>query len=176
MSKVLTDQIEKRTGGTAIDVPATGKWPQGNIADDAVGTAHLAATGTASATTFLRGDNSWATVDTAGLEADIALLAFKTQANGSLARYNLVDQSVDAFEDASGVDASASTDEVRNSSNYYYGGGAGDCTGGTITYSGGNTIHSFTTSGNFVAASGGTIGNYLIVAGGGGGGGSGGGR
>ena len=67
MSKVLTDQIEKRTGGTASDVPATGKWPQGNIADDAVGTAQLAATGTASATTFLRGDNSWATVDTAGL-------------------------------------------------------------------------------------------------------------
>ena len=35
---------------------------------------------------------------------DIALLAFKTQANGNLARYNLVDQSVDAFEDQSGVD------------------------------------------------------------------------
>ena len=36
-------------------------------------------------------------------KADIALLAFKTQANGNLARYNLVDQSVDAFEDATGV-------------------------------------------------------------------------
>ena len=32
MSKVLTDQIEKRTGGTAMDVPATGKWPNANIA------------------------------------------------------------------------------------------------------------------------------------------------
>jgi|TARA_Y100000296_G_C5172554_1_gene258104 hypothetical protein len=32
MSKVLTDQIEKRTGGTAMDVPATGKWPNTNIA------------------------------------------------------------------------------------------------------------------------------------------------
>ena len=61
MSKVLTDQIEKRTGGTAMDVPAAGKWPAGNIADDAVGTAQLSATGTASATTFLRGDNSWQT-------------------------------------------------------------------------------------------------------------------
>ena len=40
---------------------------------------------------------------------DIALLAFKTQANGNLARYNLVDQSVDAFEDASGVSPIASS-------------------------------------------------------------------
>ena len=52
---------------------------------------------------------------------DIALLGFKVAANGSLARYNLVDQSIDAFEDASGVDASASTDEVRNAANYYSG-------------------------------------------------------
>ena len=59
--------------------------------------------------------------DLTGVQADIALLAFKTQANGSLARYNLVDQSVDAFEDASGVDASASTNESRNSVGKYYG-------------------------------------------------------
>ena len=52
-------------------------------------------------------------VPTDGLKGDIALLAFKTQANGNLARYNLVDQSVDAFEDASGVDASASTNEDK---------------------------------------------------------------
>ena len=36
MSKVLTDQIEKRTGGTAIDLPAAGKWPAASIADDAI--------------------------------------------------------------------------------------------------------------------------------------------
>ena len=34
------------------------------MADDAVGVAELSATGTASATTYLRGDNSWATVST----------------------------------------------------------------------------------------------------------------
>ena len=92
MSKVLTDQIEKRTGGTAMDLPATGKWPTANIADsiitdiaantakvtnathtgdvtgataltiavDAVDIPMLSATGTADATTFLRGDNAWA--------------------------------------------------------------------------------------------------------------------
>jgi len=61
-------------------------------------------------------------VDTTGLQDDIALLAFKTQANGSLARYNLVDQSIDAFEDASGIDASASTNEFRNDAGNYYSG------------------------------------------------------
>ena len=35
--------------------------------------------------------------DLTAQKGDIALLAFKTQANGNLARYNLVDQSVDAF-------------------------------------------------------------------------------
>ena len=135
MSKVLTDQIEKRTGGTAIDVPATGKWPQGNIADnavgntqmadDAVGVAELSATGTASSSTYLRGDNSWSPLseyDDSGLQDDIALLSFKVAANGSLAKYNLVDQTVDAFEDASGIDASASTNETRNAAANYYSG------------------------------------------------------
>ena len=85
------------------------------LAADAVGTAALSATGTPSATTFLRGDNSWAAVDTAGIVAnkeDIALLAFRVAANGSFGRYNLVDQSVDAFEDATGVDAGTSTGET----------------------------------------------------------------
>ena len=183
MSKVLTDQIEKRTGGTAMDVPASGKWPQGNIADDAigasqmaddaVGTAALSATGTASTTTFLRGDNSWAAVDTTGINAnkdDIALLAFKVAANGSFGRYNLVDQSVDAFEDATGVDASASTNEVRNSSGKYYSGtGSVTATGGTITTDGDYTIHKFTASGNLITD---TAQSYevLVIGGGGGGG------
>ena len=145
MSKVLTDQIEKRTGGTAMDVPAAGKWPTANIADDAitatqiaadavgnsemaddaVGLAELSATGTASATTFLRGDNSWQTVDTAAMDSnkeDIALLAFRVAANGSFAKYSLVDQTVDAFESAAGVDAGTSTGEFYNTSGKYYSG------------------------------------------------------
>jgi len=36
MSKVLVDQIEKRTGGTAMDVPASGKWTATNIANDTI--------------------------------------------------------------------------------------------------------------------------------------------
>ena len=61
-------------------------------------------------------------VPTSGLEGDIALLAFKTQANGNLARYNLIDQSVDSFEDASGVNSSASTNATRSTSGKYYSG------------------------------------------------------
>ena len=114
-------------------------------------------------------------VDTSGIDAnkeDIALLAFKTQANGSLARYNLVDQFVDAFEDATGVDASASTDEVRSSSKYYS--GSATPTGGTITtYTDSGTdyvVHSFLSSADFVTSVDGNV-DYLIVAGGGAGGG-----
>ena len=32
MSKVFTDNIEKRTGGTAMAIPASGAWPNANIA------------------------------------------------------------------------------------------------------------------------------------------------
>ena len=73
MSKLTVDQIGKN-GGTTIDLPTSGKWPQGNIADNAIGAsqmaddavtiAKLAATGTASATTFLRGDNAWVALST----------------------------------------------------------------------------------------------------------------
>ena len=55
------------------------------------------------------------------------------------------------------------------------GGAAGilDCIGGNVTYSGGNTIHTFTTAGSndFVCPTARTV-NYLAVAGGGGGGGT----
>ena len=101
------------------------------------------------------------------VNTDIALLGFKVAANGSLAAYNLQDQTVDAFVDASGVDASASTNEVRNASNYYSGGaGGGNATGGTITTSGDQRIHSFTADGNFVVPSSGTV-SWLVVGGGG---------
>ena len=113
-------------------------------------------------------------VDTTAIVAnqdDIALLGFKIAANGSLAKYNLVDQTVDDFQDASGVDASGSTNETRNSANYYSGYSAP--TGGTITtYSSGGsdyTVHSFLSNGSFVLGGSGTA-DVLLIAGGGGGG------
>lgn len=119
----------------------------------------------------------------ASLQADIntltinlALLAFRISANGSLAKYNLTDQTVDDFVDTSGIDASASTNEVRNASGKYYSGAATNHpTGGTVTTytSGGNNyrVHSITVDGNFVVPAGASgIVDMLIVGAGGGGG------
>ena len=56
------------------------------------------------------------------------------------------------------------------------GGSSGECTGGTITHAGGNTIHTFTASSTFDCTGvGGKTVNYLVAAGGGGGGNAGGG-
>jgi len=64
--------------------------------------------------------------DDDGIQSDIAMLGFYVAVNGSLVRYNLVDQSIDEYYDTSGVDASASTNEQRvaSGSNFYYDGGS----------------------------------------------------
>ena len=111
-------------------------------------------------------------VDTSGIVAnqdDIALLGFKVAANGSLAKYNLVDQTIDAFEDASGVDASASTNETRDASGKYYSGSASGTapTGdGTVATYSGYTSHTFLSSGDFIVNASGNV-DWLVVAGGG---------
>ena len=108
-------------------------------------------------------------VDLTGIEADIALLAFKTQANGSLARYNLVDQSVDAFEDASGINAPASSDAYRNAAGKFYSGAAlVTSTGGTQSTYGDYVVHKFLTTGNYQIDA--AINHDILVVGGGGGG------
>ena len=56
------------------------------------------------------------------LKEDIALLAFKQASGDSAVKYDLVDQLIDVFSDASGVNASASTNETRDSSFKYYSG------------------------------------------------------
>ena len=101
-----------------------------DLADNAVTTAKIANTAVTAAKLTSGAAESGAT----GIKSDIALLAFKTQANGNLARYNLVDQSVDSFEDASGVNASASTDETRDSTGKYYSGKAIGAYAGAVSY------------------------------------------
>jgi len=104
---------------------------------------------------------------------DIAILGFKVASNGSLAKYNLIDQTIDDFQDASGVDASASTDELRSLSNFYSGGVLVAPSGGTETTSGDYNYHSFTSTGagSFIVPSDGSgIVEVVMIAGGGGGG------
>ena len=142
-----------------------------DLADNAVTTAKIANT----AVTAAKLTSGAAETGATGIKGDIALLAFKTQANGNLAKYNLVDQAVDSFEDASGVNASASSSAGRNSSGKYYSGvGTVTATGGTITTDGDYTVHKFTASGTFTTDTAQDV-EYLVVGGGGAGGGTGGG-
>ena len=99
---------------------------------------------------YLKGDGTWGTIastDTTGIEDDIALLGFKVALNGSMAKYNLVNQTEDAFYDATGIDAGDSTNATWNAAKYVSGtsGGSVTATGGTITTdeAGAYTIHSF---------------------------------
>jgi len=107
-------------------------------------------------------------VDTTTLEDDIAILGFKVATNGSLAKYNLVDQTEDAFEDASGIDTSTSTNEILFN-NYFTGGASPTATGGTITTDGDYTVHKFTASGDYVNDTAQNV-EYLVIGGGGAGG------
>ena len=117
---------EVTTAKMAVDPTNATNLASGTVADARLGT--IPADITANQTSIVANQD------------DIALLGFKVAANGSLARYNLVDQSIDDFQDASGVDASASTNEVRDSANYYSGvssGGNywGDESDGAVTIS-----------------------------------------
>ena len=153
----------KIAAGT-IDVTAkiTGIVPAANLG-----------TGTASATTYLAGDGSYKTIseyDDNTVQSNIAMLGFKVAVNGSLVKYNLVDQAIDEYFDTSGVDSGASTGAARNASGKYYSGTALDPTGGTITTHGSYTVHSFLLADTGTSFTPGTSGNVstLVVAGGGG--------
>ena len=110
------------------------------------------------------------------IQSNIAVLGFYIAVNGSLVRYNLVDQSIDEYFDTTGVDAGNSTNELRSlvSPYYYYGG-----TGATITEDADDTgedglytWYKWTDSGatgSFITSVTQDV-EYLIVAGGGSGG------
>jgi len=93
---------------------------------------------------------------------NVSLLAFKMAAADSIAKFDMRDGFFDDFQDASGIDASASTDEIRNASNYYSGGvsASGATTGFTTT--GANTWTAPSPSPSTI--------EVLVVGGGGGGG------
>jgi len=72
------------------------------------------------------------------IQSNIAILGFYVAVNGSLVRYNLVDQSIDEYFDTSGVDAPASSNEARSGSTpfYYYGVGVESSASNDWSYTG----------------------------------------
>ena len=112
-------------------------------------------------------------VDLDTVNANIAILGFKVAANGSLSKYNLVDQVVDEYVDASGIDASASTNENLKSG-AYYGAQVVNPTqdADSVTTDGDYKVYKWTdtaSTGSFVPNISGSY-EYLVVAGGGAGG------
>jgi len=111
------------------------------------------------------------------IQSNIAMLGFYVAVNGSLVRYNLVDQSIDEFYDTSGVDASASTNENRvdtgSGANFYYVGETASTPSGATSED--TSISGFTTmvcsaaTGSIVVGGSGNA-TMLVVAGGGSGG------
>ena len=166
-------------GGITSAKLVTGSVTSATIQDNTIANVKMTVN-PADASTFNAGDVPTAQLglapatDTSTLQDDIALLGFKSAANGSLAKYNLVDQTVDAFEDASGIDTGSSTNETRDSSGKYVWGAESlpaTATGGnSITTDGDYKVHTFTGNGNYVSNESQTI-DYLVIAGGGGGGG-----
>ena len=111
------------------------------------------------------------TTDTTTIENNIALLGFYRAADHSKEKYSLVDQIIDDYADANGIDAGNSTNE-EVSSGYVRGSSTGStsgATGGTISVSGSNTIHHFLSSATFTPLNSGNVHIVLVGAGGTGG-------
>ena len=115
------------TAGTAannvVQLDGSGNLPAVNGS----GLTNLTSANLSGALPAIDGSNlTGVSTDTTILENNIAILAFKTQAANNLAKFNLIDQVVDEYEDATGIDASASTNE-----NFLGGAGAKYYSGGT---------------------------------------------
>ena len=155
-----------------VTLPATvaGLGTGINVASQITGTVPAAnlGSGTASSTTYLAGDQTYkalSSYDDNVVQSNIAVLGFKIAANGALAKYNLVDQIIDEYEDASGVDAGASINETLNDG-AYFGGTLSYPTGGDVTTPiSGYRQHAFLTDASLVVSVTGSV-DIMVVAGG----------
>ena len=115
----------------------------------------------------------------ANLEYNQAILAFKVASANQLAKFQMVDQVIDEYQDATGIDASASTNELAGGATTakYYEGGSSliptvslTGTGNVTTTDGDYSIHKFIIDGTYTTNATQDV-EYLVVGGGGAGGG-----
>ncbi len=80
--------------------------------------------------------------DPAQLEMNQAMLAFKIASSNQLAKFQMVDQVIDEYQDATGIDAGNSTEESvggTGTGKYYYGGSVGSSSTTVVkSYTGSN--------------------------------------
>ena len=151
--------------GTLLNSDGDGSSLTGIQSPLVEGTDYLAPDGDGSSLTGI-------TTDTTTIENNIAMLAFFRASDNSVSKYNLIDQTVDEYVDATGIDDANSINGVLTSDSYY-GGSDTNPTGGTETsYSSGGTtynVSTFTANGNYVVPAGASTIQSLLVGGGGGG-------
>jgi hypothetical protein len=112
--------------------------------------------------------------DLAQLEMNQALLAFKIAASNQLAKFQMVDQVIDEYQDATGIDAGASNNANAGgatTAKYYEGATGSNPTGGASvdTSVTGYRTHVFTGDASLTVTTPGNV-DILVVAGGGSGG------
>ncbi|SVB52755.1 uncharacterized protein METZ01_LOCUS205609, partial [marine metagenome] len=162
LTKIKSSNIED-------DAVTTAKILDANVTDAKVG--GMAASKLTGALPAISGASlTGISTDTSRLEYNQAILAFKIASANQLAKFSMVDQVIDEYQDATGIDAGNSTNETSAGSGvakYYFGGTTvtPTVTGGTITTDGAYKIHSFTANGSYVNNYKQTV-EYLMVAGG----------
>ena len=111
------DSTGTHTGNvTGTATTATNLANAGNITTGTIPDARFPSILPAISGVNLTGLPSQADINT--LTANVAMLGFKVAVNGSLSKYNLVDQIIDEFNDTSGIDSGATSSMNHNNGSY----------------------------------------------------------
>jgi len=132
-------------GSGTITGISTGGLPDGSVDNDTVASG-ITSSKLTGALPAISGANLTGMADLTAIENNIAMLAFYRATDHSKNKYSLVDQVIDDFNDNSGIDASASTNETLTSGYYS---GSSTSAGTPVQHLGGvggasNSIQSFT--------------------------------
>ena len=144
----VTGNVTGNVTGTATT--ATNLANAGNITTGTIPDARFPSELPAISGVNLTGLPTQADINT--LTANIAMLGFKVAVNGSLSKYNLVDQTIDEFIDTSGIDSGATSSMNHTSGSYTSiqpGNYFGDGSDGAFTSSGNLSVSVSNTNGTY---------------------------